>query len=135
MPYNITTGFDDNGDSVSNDRPQGVSRNSARGKGQWNMNVRLSWGFGFGKSNGPAIQARRAVVVRSRDDADVLGSLPSIPGSTASRWRVELYAQAFNLFNHTNLVNFSGVQTSPFFGQATAAMPGRRLEAGMRFSF
>ena len=33
------------------------------------------------------------------------------------------------------LIGFSGVQTSPFFGQPTAAIPGRRIETGMRFSF
>ena len=32
-PYNVTTGFDDNHDTVSNDRPAGVGRNSARGEG------------------------------------------------------------------------------------------------------
>ena len=31
MPYNITTGFDNNDDSVINDRPAGVGRNAARG--------------------------------------------------------------------------------------------------------
>ena len=34
LPYNITTGFDDNGDTIINDRPRGVGRNSARGKGR-----------------------------------------------------------------------------------------------------
>jgi hypothetical protein len=48
---------------------------------------------------------------------------------------MEFYAQAFNLFNHTNLTNFTGVQTSPFYGLATAALPGRRVEFGTRFNF
>ena len=30
LPYNITTGRDDNGDTISNDRPAGVTRNAAR---------------------------------------------------------------------------------------------------------
>ena len=30
-PYNVITGLDNNGDSVTNDRPAGVGRNSARG--------------------------------------------------------------------------------------------------------
>ena len=34
LPYNITTGRDDNGDSISNDRPAGVARNSGRGTAQ-----------------------------------------------------------------------------------------------------
>ena len=33
-PYNITTGLDDNGDAVFNDRPEGVSRNSERSAAQ-----------------------------------------------------------------------------------------------------
>ena len=41
-PYNITTGRDDNGDTVFNDRPAGVRRNSARGASQWNLNLRVS---------------------------------------------------------------------------------------------
>ncbi len=49
LPYNITTGFDDNHDTVSNDRPAGVARNSARGDGRWDVGGRLSWGFGFGQ--------------------------------------------------------------------------------------
>ena len=49
--------------------------------------------------------------------------------------RFELYAQAFNLLNHANLGAFSGVQTSPFFGQATSAQSPRRMELGMRVNF
>ncbi len=52
-PYNVTTGFDNNGDSTVNDRPQGLRRNSERGAGRWDLNARLSWGFGFGKSPEP----------------------------------------------------------------------------------
>ena len=44
------------------------------------------------------------------------------------------YLQAFNLLNHTNLGVFSGVLTSPFFGQATSAQMPRRMEVGMRFN-
>jgi hypothetical protein len=136
MPYNITTGFDDNGDSVSNDRPEGVRRNSARGAAHWDVGTRLSWGFGFGKAPEPAGQGGRPRLVRiNGNDADVLGSMPSMPGGGDKRYRVEFYAQAYNLFNHTNLINFTGVETSPFFGQATAAQAGRRIETGMKFSF
>jgi hypothetical protein len=59
----------------------------------------------------------------------------SMPGQRDKRFRTEFFLQATNLFNHANLIGFSGVQTSPFFGQAIAAMPGRRIETGMRFSF
>lgn len=42
FPYNITTGSDDNGDLAVNDRPLGVSRNSARGASAWQLDMRLS---------------------------------------------------------------------------------------------
>ena len=132
-PYNITTGFDNNGDSVSNDRPAGVGRNSARGAAQWDASTRLSWGFGFGKPREPGAGTPRLVRIRG-DSSDVLGQVPSLGGPN-HRYRMEFYVQAYNLFNHVNRVNFAGVETSPFFGTATAAQPGRRMESGMRFSF
>ncbi|MCI0485990.1 MAG: TonB-dependent receptor [Blastocatellia bacterium] len=132
-PYNITTGFDDNGDTISNDRPAGVSRNSTRGSARWDMGTRLSWGFSFGKEREASAQGGPQVrVIRAGSDA--LGSMPSMSASN-KRWRTEFYLQAYNLLNHANLMNFTGVETSPFFGQATAAQPGRRLEVGMRFGF
>lgn len=129
-PYNITTGRDDNGDAVVNDRPAGVGRNSARGAAQWDLSARLSWTMAFGKAKG---ETGGPAVIRSRGDADTLGALAS--GGGGGRWRVQLYLQAYNLFNHANLINFTGVQTSPFFGTATTALPGRRVETGARFSF
>ncbi len=136
QPYNLTTGFDNNADSIVNDRPVGRTRNSARGAGRWDLNMRLSWGFGFGKppeTQGPAGPQIR--VIRGGDAGDLLGSIGSMPGANSKRFRTEFFIQATNLFNTTNLIGFSGVQTSPFFGRATASLPGRRLETGMRFSF
>ncbi len=135
-PYNITTGFDNNGDAIINDRPSNVRRNSARGAGQLNVGTRLSWAFGFGKpkeqAGGGSPQVR---IVRGGDDG-MLGAMPSAGMSLANkRFRTEFYVQASNVLNHTNRTNFIGVQTSPFFGQAIAALPGRRMETGMRFSF
>ncbi len=133
-PYNITTGFDDNGDSQLNDRPAGVGRNSARGAVQWDVSARLSWGFGFGKQPEQTARGARPVVRRVSNSADAL-DVSRMPGANDKRYRMEFYLQSFNLFNHANRINFSGVQTSPFFGQATAAQPGRRIETGMRFTF
>ncbi|MEW6207028.1 MAG: carboxypeptidase regulatory-like domain-containing protein [Acidobacteriota bacterium] len=132
-PYNVTTGFDDNRDSVINDRPRGTARNSARGAGQWTMSARLGWGFGFGKRPEANAQGGTPRLVRiNGGDSDV----PAMSGLGANkRYRWEFYTQATNVFNHTNRVNFAGVQTSPFFGQATAALPGRRIEVGTRFGF
>lgn len=42
---------------------------------------------------------------------------------------------AFNVFNHTNDVSFIGTLSSPFFGQAVAAYPPRRMQLSLRFKF
>ncbi|MGH9765234.1 MAG: hypothetical protein ACREAC_30740, partial [Blastocatellia bacterium] len=131
MPYNITTGFDNNSDTVFNDRPQGVGRNSARGVGDWNLGARVSYSFAFGKArNGP--KGARVVRVTDRDDA--LGALGSRSGKDGLI-KLQLYLQAYNVFNHTNPMNFTGVETSPFFGLPTAAQPPRRIEMGLRVGF
>jgi hypothetical protein len=132
LPYNITTGFDDNDDTVINDRPVGVGRNSARGAGRWEIGSRFSWGADFGPdaevTAGPQM---RVVRVGSGDGA----APPSISMGATKKYRFELYVQAFNLLNHANLKTFAGVQTSSFFGQATSALSPRRLEIGTRFNF
>jgi hypothetical protein len=42
LPYNITTGADDNRDTQTNDRPAGVGRNSARGASLFQADLRLT---------------------------------------------------------------------------------------------
>jgi outer membrane receptor protein involved in Fe transport len=49
LPYNITTGSDDNLDLAVTDRPIGVSRNSARGAAAWQIDLRLSKVFVLGR--------------------------------------------------------------------------------------
>jgi hypothetical protein len=133
LPYNITTGFDNNGDTVINDRPLNLGRNSARGAARWEIGSRLSWGVDFGPvqqstAAGPQV---RMVRIGGGDGA----APPLLPGAAPKKYRLEFYAQAFNLLNHANLGAFSGVMTSPFFGQATSAQPPRRFEVGTRVNF
>jgi hypothetical protein len=131
-PYTIITGRDDNADGVINDRPAGVGRNSARGEWRWDLNARISRGFGFGGARqgdggGPVVQRR----VGGGDDGPVMMMMER----TNDRFRVEFYVQGYNLLNRTNYVNFSGNQLSPFFGGPTSAGPARRVEVGMQFLF
>ena len=131
-PYNITTGRDDNGDTVSNDRPAGVTRNTALGTAQIDLGLRLSWGIAFGGA-APAPAGPQVRVVRG-DSADPLGSMGG-GDNGGKRYAIELYAQAYNALNHFNASNFSGVVGSPFFGTATSAAPARRVELGARLNF
>jgi Carboxypeptidase regulatory-like domain len=133
LPYNITTGYDDNGDTVSNDRPAGVTRNTGRGTMQVDLNMRLSYSIGFGTRTSSGPQGPQIRVVRG-DSGDPLRDMAGADVQN-KKYGIELYAQAFNLVNHMNALNFSGVMTSPFFGQPTAAAPPRRIELGARLSF
>jgi len=139
-PYNVTTGRDDNGDTVFNDRPAGVGRNSQRGEATWDVNARVSYAFGFGQrkptdggpAGGPVVVMHR-VGGPGGGSSDIAGAFGG--GAEDKRIRFELFASASNLFNAVNQVGYSGVMTSPFFGQATAAMPGRRIDLGVRVGF
>lgn len=132
LPYNITTGFDNNGDTVINDRPAGVKRNSVRGAGHWEIGSRVSWGKDFGPEQTPTGGPQVRMIRLGGGDG---AAPPSISTGGGKKFRIEFYLQAFNLLNHTNLGAFSGVQTSPFFGQATSAQGPRRMEIGTRFNF
>ncbi|MCU1381646.1 MAG: Outer rane receptor for ferrienterochelin and colicin [Acidobacteria bacterium] len=131
-PYNITTGRDDNGDTVSNDRPAGVTRNTGLGRAQIDLGLRLSWGLAFGGA-APPPAGPQVRLVRG-DNTDPLGSMGGVD-SAGKRYAIELYTQAYNALNHFNALNFSGVVGSPFFGQATSAAPPRRVEVGARLGF
>ena len=132
-PYNITTGHDDNNDTVSNDRPTGVGRNAARAASRWDLGARLSYSFGFGQRPG-ADGAGGPQVIMIRGGGDVpMGGFSG--GAEDKRWRVEFYVAATNILNHTNLMGYSGVMTSPFFGEPTSAGAARKIELGARFGF
>jgi hypothetical protein len=136
QPYNITTGFDDNGDTVSNDRPAGVGRNSARGAARWDASGRLSWTFGFGErknASGPGGAPQVVIRTIGGPAPDSMGGFSG--GADNKRWRFELYLAGTNLLNRCSPLSYSGVMTSPFFGRFTSTMPARRLEVGSRFYF
>jgi len=131
-PYNITTGRDDNGDTVSNDRPAGITRNTGLGTAQIDLGLRLSWSLAFGGA-APPPAGPQVRIVRG-DSADPLSGMGGMDGA-GKRYALELYAQAYNVLNHVNAMNFSGVVTSPFFGQPTAAAAPLRVELGARMNF
>jgi hypothetical protein len=133
-PYNITTGGDDNGDTAITDRPPGVRRNSGRGRARADLAVRLSWAFGFGPRQATVPDGPQIRIVRGDNQEPPLGG-PGDVNAAGRRYGLEFYAQGYNLTNHLNATNISGVVTSPFFGEPTAAAPARRIELGWRLTF
>jgi hypothetical protein len=139
-PYNITTGRDDNGDTVFNDRPEGVGRNAGRTQMTWEIGGRLSYAFGFGQrpqsGAGAGGHGQPVMIVQRIGGAsggDISGAFGG--GAEDKRIRFELFVSGSNIFNAVNRMGYSGVMTSPFFGQATAAQPGRRIDVGVRVGF
>ena len=65
---------------------------------------------------------------------DLLGGFGG-GGAENKRVRIELFVAAQNLLNSVTPIGYSGVMTSPFFLQPTAAMPARRIDLGMRVGF
>ena len=107
VPFNLTTGFDDNGDTVANDRPTGATRNTGRGPATVQLDARLSKNFTMNH------------VWRGSQRRDV----------------ITIGVDVFNAINRTNVASVVGVQTSPFFGRANSAAPARVVQFSARYSF
>ena len=121
-PYTITTGADNNGDSIFNDRPSGVGRNTLRTPWQLTWTSAVSYSLGFGT---PAIRSRM----------QEHGGSDRVAAQTGGRYRLVLSLHATNLTNRANYIGFSGVMTSPFFQQATAVANPRKIDLAMSFRF
>jgi len=109
-PFNVTTGFDDNGDTVANDRPGGWTRNTGRGPGITQLDLKITKLF-------------RPVQFWNDE-----------PGQS-SKHIVAFSVDAFNILNHTNVSHIVGVLSSPFFGRANSAEPARRLQFSVKYEF
>lgn len=112
-PYNITTGQDNNLDGLFNDRPAGVSRNSARAAAQFDVSGSAGYTWRFGP---PAPG-------------------PAAAGTVIGKMNLSLSLQFQNLLNRANYVGYSGVMTSPFFGQPTNIANPRRMQVSLKFGF
>ncbi len=115
-PYTITTGFDNNRDSVFKDRPIGESRNTRRGAWFSQFDVQMAWDIpilnkkpvnGVGRSNTETSRLRRRA----------LG--------------IDVTIQ--NIFNRANYEGYVGNRQSPLFGQPTFAGLPRSFQFGVRF--
>ncbi|HEV7373385.1 MAG TPA: TonB-dependent receptor [Pyrinomonadaceae bacterium] len=130
-PFNITTGRDNNGDGSFTDRPSLVDpsapgailtrfgafdptvvngslpRNAGTNRATATLDLGLSRTFGFGVNG----------------------------ASNDKPYQLTFNAHVSNLLNHVNVLGYSGVVTSPFFGRANNAAPARQITIGLRFSF
>jgi hypothetical protein len=104
--YHQTTGTDDNGDGILNDRLPGVGLWSQRADGQETLNVRAQYNLALGGNGGPQ-----------------------------ARYRVAPFIQVNNVTNHANYAGYSGVLSSPNYGQPTMVTNPRAINVGMNLAF
>jgi hypothetical protein len=123
-PYNIVTGFDDNNDSLFNDRPIGVGRNSVRTSAQATASANLAYSIDLGTAGGARVQERGGG-----------GERGDRGGQTAGRYRLVIMLAVTNLTNRSNFSGFSGVQTSPFFLTPTSVVSPRKVDLGVSVRF
>ncbi len=130
LPYSHTTGEDNNNDSIFNDRPEGIARNSLRGN--WNNQLDLSVGYAFSfiDSNSDDSGKNIMVVTTPSESRAGFDSKPS-----GKRFMLKFYASINNVFNHTNFTSYSGVKSSPFFRKPISASQPREILLGIKFVF
>jgi hypothetical protein len=138
-PFNITTGRDNNGDTLFTDRPSFaelgdretivtrfgvfnpnpqpgdriIPRNLGRGRGQVGLDLNFTKSFAFGRE----MTANQ----QGKDEKE--------------RFKLVLGANVSNLLNKTNLTGFSGVLSSSRFDRPNRALGARRISLTLKFSF
>lgn len=150
VPYNMTTGFDDNNDGAFNDRPFGVTRNSLRGDWTWNLNLNVNKRINLGRLPTAATPARaqgNGALFAQQGGGGFGGQGGGgqggfggprgggNQGNNNSRYSMELFAQAQNVLNHVYPQGYTGNLSSRFFGVATGVSQARDLNVGIRFNF
>jgi hypothetical protein len=110
-PFDITTGRDNNRDTVVNDRPPGVTRNTGLGPGYGQLDLRLSKFF--------------RVPTPLRKELK--------PGKAFRN--LELNIDFFNALNRNNLSNVIGTLSSPRFGMANTSLQARTTQLSFKYSF
>jgi hypothetical protein len=119
-PYTITTGTDDNGDSIFNDRPVMTPRNSVRLPWRSTVNANLSYTIPIG-----------AAPVEGGAGRGGRGG----PRGGGRQKGVTVSVSINNLSNRANYSGFSGVMTSQYFLQATNVSNPRQVDMSVRFNF
>ena len=128
--YNVTTGFDNNGDGDFNDRPQYAKPGDPNA---------IATPFGL-------LVASGGTGVLPRDignmpwqiylDTNIQRAFSLTKNAKADHPQtLTVNLREANLLNRTNVTQVGGILGSPLFGVPYAGDNGRRIEAGLRYSF
>ena len=128
--FNLTTGFDNNGDGNFNDRPTYARPGTPNA-------VATRYGL-LVASGGTGVVPRNTGTMpfRVNLDANLSRSFTLTPHAAKDRLQtLSVNLRSANLLNHTNVRQVGGVLGSPQFGAAYQADSGRRIEVGLRYGF
>ncbi len=125
-PFNVTSGRDTNNDSRSGDRPDPDPA------GKYPTNGTTTYGTFSIPVNRPGLLQRNAF--RGPDWARMDFRLSKMVRLGARR-RVEVLAEAFNLFNRVNFNSYTSSIQSSLFGRSQSAGDPRQFQLGIRFDF
>lgn len=111
MPFDITTGDDDNLDRVVNDRPLGVIRNAGNGPIFAQLDLRIT----------------KFIQLPTPFKKELT------PGKSLRN--LELNIDVFNVLNRNNLFDIVGETSSPLFGRASSSLQARTFQLSLKYSF
>jgi hypothetical protein len=128
--YNITTGFDNNGDGDFNDRPQYAAPGTPGA-------IATPYGLLVASGGTGVFPRNRGVLPWTIHlDENLQRTFALTHNSKAEhKQNLTVNLRSSNLLNHLNVTQVGGVLGSPLFGVPYAADNGRRVEAGLRYSF
>jgi hypothetical protein len=109
-PVTVTTGGDQNGDGISNDRPLGYARNTMPGPGLIGLDVNVSHDFPLSKAKKEA-----RVLSVSLNSFNLLNHT--------------------NDLTYVGIITSPHFTFPSFFGRAVAALPPRRTQLDLQFKF
>lgn len=129
-PYNITTGFDNNGDGNFNDRPQYATPGTPGA-------ISTPYGLLVASGGTGSLPRNKGVMPWTYYLDTNLQRVFKLTRDPKAEHQQTLTAniRSSNVLNHTNVTSVGGVLGSPLFGVPYAADNGRRIEAGLRYSF
>ena len=128
--YNVTTGFDNNGDGNFNDRPQYATPGTPGA-------IQTPFGL-LAATGGTGVFPRNKGVMPWQFylDTNVQRAFALTRDSKAEHQQtLTVNLRSANVLNHMNVTQVGGVLGSPLFGVPYAADNGRRVEVGLRYSF
>jgi hypothetical protein len=138
--YNVTTGFDNNGDGDFNDRPQYAPAGTPLCSANPNASpcgYSTPWGELVNSGGIGSLPRNKGYMPWTFYlDSNLQRAFKLTRNAKAEHPQtLTVNIRSSNVLNRMNVTSVGGVLGSPFFSRPYAADNGRRVEAGLRYSF